>query len=102
MAICIEMQLQSKKLFLSDGVCVIIKSVYEISTCFSNILCFWEFLEMNEVHYVSRITVIIAWLYCPVINENLSSNVNVFANFASMFATLFVAFRFIISNTISD
>ena len=44
----------------------------------------------------------IAWLNCLVINENLSSSVNVFANFASMFATWFVAFRFIISNSIPD
>ena len=48
----------------------------------------------------SRITVIIAWLNSHVINENLSSSVNVFASFASMFATRFVAF--IISNSIPD
>ena len=44
----------------------------------------------------------IAWFYCLVINENISSCVNVFANFASMFATRFVAFRFNISNSIPD
>ena len=44
----------------------------------------------------------IAWLYCLVINEYLSSSVYVFANFASMFATMFIAFRFIISNSIPD
>ena len=36
--ICIEMQWQRKKLFLSDRVCVIIKSVSEITACFSNIV----------------------------------------------------------------
>ena len=36
--ICIEMQRQRKKLFLSDRLCVIIKSVSEISASFSNIL----------------------------------------------------------------
>ena len=45
--ICIEMQWQRKKLFLSDRVCVIIKSVSEISASFSNILCFWALLAMN-------------------------------------------------------
>ena len=35
--ICIEMQWQRKKLFLSDWVCVIIKSVSEITASFSNI-----------------------------------------------------------------
>ena len=35
--ICIEMQWQRKKLFMSNRVCVIIKSVSEISVCFSNI-----------------------------------------------------------------
>ena len=44
----------------------------------------------------------IAWHYCLVINEDLSSTVNVLATFASMFATRFVAFRFIISNSIPD
>ena len=39
--ICIEMQLQWKKLFLSDRVCVIIKAVSQNSASFSNILCFW-------------------------------------------------------------
>ena len=34
--ICIEMQWQRKKLFLSDRVCVIIKSVSEITASFSN------------------------------------------------------------------
>ena len=37
-----------------------------------------------------------------MINEYLSSSVNLFANIASMFATRFVAFRFIISNMIPD
>ena len=37
-----------------------------------------------------------------MINENLSCSVNVFANFASMFATRLFAFRFIISNSIPD
>ena len=37
-----------------------------------------------------------------MINENITSSINVFANFASMFATRFVAFRFIISNSIPD
>ena len=41
--VCIEMQWQRKRIFL----CVIIKSAYEISVCFSNILCFWAFLAMN-------------------------------------------------------
>ena len=45
--ICIELQWQRKKPFLSDTVCVIIKSVSEISACFSNILCLWAFLAMN-------------------------------------------------------
>ena len=45
--ICIEMQWQRKKLFLSDRVCVIIKSVSEILACFSFILCFLEYLAMN-------------------------------------------------------
>ena len=45
--ICIEMQWQWKKLFLSDRVFVIIKSVSEISACLSNILCFWAFLAVN-------------------------------------------------------
>ena len=45
--ICNEMQWQKKNFFLSDRVCVIIKSVSEISACFSNILCFWAFLAMN-------------------------------------------------------
>ena len=44
----------------------------------------------------------IAWLICLVISENFSSSINVLANFASMFATQFVAFRFIISNCIPD
>ena len=35
-------------------------------------------------------------------NEDFSSSINVFANFASMFAIRFVAFRFIISNFIPD
>ena len=35
--ICIEVQWQRKKLFLSDGVCEIIKSVSEITASFSNI-----------------------------------------------------------------
>ena len=43
--ICIEMQWQRKKLFLSGRVCVIIKSVSEISACFANILCFWSFSQ---------------------------------------------------------
>ena len=34
--------------------------------------------------------------------ENISSSVNVFVNLASMFTTRFVAFRLIISNSISD
>ena len=37
-----------------------------------------------------------------MINENISSSVNVIANFASMFATQLVAFRFIISNSIPE
>ena len=45
--ICIKMQWQRKKLFLSDRECVIIKSVSENSACFSNILCFRESLAMN-------------------------------------------------------
>ena len=57
---------------------------------------FWQWIKK---HYVSRITVIIAWLNCLVINENFSSCVNVFT---SMFSTRFVAFRFIISNSIPD
>ena len=36
--ICIEMQWQRKKLFLSDRACVISKSVSEISAIFSNIM----------------------------------------------------------------
>ena len=44
----------------------------------------------------------IAWLYCLVINASFSSSVDVFAIFASMFATRFVAFRLIISNSIPD
>ena len=57
---------------------------------------------MNEIYNVSRITAIIAWLNCHVINENINSSINVFANFASMFATRLVAIRFIISNGIPD
>ena len=34
--------------------------------------------------------------------ENINSSVNVFGNFAYMFATRFAAFRFIISNSIPD
>ena len=45
--ICIEMQWQRKKLFLSDRVCVIIKSVSEITASFSNILC-CEILVINK------------------------------------------------------
>ena len=89
-------------LLLSDRVCGIIKSVYDISTSFSNILCLWAFLAMNLIHYVSRITAIIAWLSCLVINENNSSCINVSANLASMFATRFFAFSFIVSNGIPD
>ena len=44
----------------------------------------------------------IAWLYCHVIKVNISSSVNVFANFASMFFTRFVAFWFIICDCIPD
>ena len=49
--ICIEMQWQRKKLFLSDRVCVIIKPVSEIFACFSNILCLLPFLgnELNTL-----------------------------------------------------
>ena len=36
-AICIEMQWQRKKLFPSDRVCVIIKSVSEVSARFTNV-----------------------------------------------------------------
>ena len=85
--ICIEMQWQRKKLFLSDRVYAISKSVSEISACFSSILSFWASLAMNKTHCDSRITVIIAWLYCIVTNENISSSVTVFANFAPLFAT---------------
>ena len=35
-------------------------------------------------------------------NGSISSSINVFASFASMFATRFVAFRFIVSNSIPD
>ena len=45
--ICIEKQCVRMKFFLSDRVCVIIKSVSEISASFSNILCIWAFLAMN-------------------------------------------------------
>ena len=45
--ICIEMQRQRKKLFMSDRVCVIIKAVSEITASFSNVLCFWAFLALN-------------------------------------------------------
>ena len=45
--ICIQMQWQRKKPFLSDRVCVIIKSVSEISASFSNIPCFRAFLAIN-------------------------------------------------------
>ena len=44
----------------------------------------------------------IAWLNFLVINKYISGSINVFANFASMFATRFVAFRFIISNDVPD
>ena len=54
------------------------------------------------MHCVSGIAVKIAWSYCLVINENISSSVDVFANFASMTATRFVAFRFIILNGIPE
>ena len=43
--ICIEMHWQRKKLFLSDRVCVIIKSISEMSAWFSNILWFWPFWQ---------------------------------------------------------
>ena len=45
--ICIEVQWQRKKLFLFDSVCVIIKSVSEITASFSKMLCFWAFLAIN-------------------------------------------------------
>ena len=45
--IYLEVQWQRKKLFLSDIVCVITKSVSDISACLSNILGFWAFLAMN-------------------------------------------------------
>ena len=44
---CIKMQWQRKKLFLSDRVCVIIKSVSEVSAYFPDILCFWAFFATN-------------------------------------------------------
>ena len=81
---------------------MITKSVSEISICFTNILCFMAFLAMNQVHYVSRITVKIVWLYCLVVNVSISSSVDVIANFAYMFVNRFVIFRFIISNSIPD
>ena len=65
--------------------CVIIKSVSELSTC-CPIYC-------ASGHF---------WPVCLVISEDFSSSVNVFAIFASMFATQFVAFRFIISDSIPD
>ena len=60
--ICIEMQWERMKIFLSDRVCVIIKSVSEITASFSNIKCFWAFFAMNEIYIISGITDIIAWL----------------------------------------
>ena len=39
---------------------------------------------------------------CFVINVNYGCSVDVFANFASMFATLIVALELIISNSIND
>ena len=47
--ICIEMQWQSKKLFLSDRVCVIIKSVSDISASFSNIINELQPILQNDV-----------------------------------------------------
>ena len=44
----------------------------------------------------------IAWRYYLVINVSLSCSVDMYASFASMFATQFVALRFIICNSISD
>ena len=69
----------------------------------SPIYCYsGHFLEMNLIHYVSRIIVIIAWLYCLVINVSYCSSVDLFASFASMFATRLVAIMFINSNYIPD
>ena len=45
--ICIEMQWQRNKLFMSDRMCVIVKSASEISACFTNILSLWALLAMN-------------------------------------------------------
>ena len=59
-------------------------------------------LWFHTIHNVSRITVVIAWLNCLVINEIIRSSINVFASFASMIATRFVAFRFIVNNSIPD
>ena len=43
--ICIEMQWQIRKPFLSDRLYVIIKSLPEISACFSRKICFRAFLQ---------------------------------------------------------
>ena len=49
--ICIELQWQRKKLFLSDRVCVINKSVSETTASFSNILCFWALLNESNIQH---------------------------------------------------
>ena len=79
---------------------MIIKMVPEVTACFSNILCFRAFMTTNEIYHVSRTTVIITQRNCFFINVSFSSSVNVFENFAYLFATWFVALRFIISNSI--
>ena len=65
---------------LSSRVCVTDKSVSGVSTCFSNILCFRFDNGLYSLHL--RITVIITWYYCFVIDVNFSCSVVVFANFA--------------------
>ena len=72
--ICIEMKWQR--------VCVIIKATSAISASFSNGMRFGYFCIELFIQ-VSRITDIIDWFNCLVINENFSSSINA-CNVASM------------------
>ena len=73
--ICIEMKWQR--------VCVIIKATSAISASFSNGMRFGDIFCIELNIQVSRITVIIDWLNCLVINENFSSSINA-CNVASL------------------
>ena len=87
------------KRFIRLIVIVIIKSVSEASTCFSNILCFLAILAVDKTYNDRRIMAEITFRYCFVTNANLSCTVDVLANFLLMLSTWFVAMRFTISNS---